>query len=380
MANLTDFAALTDNQKKFYAATVILAGRDRSFFMAENGFIGKGITDATKPIHLVDKLTKGTGGTRCVMPMVVDLNGDGIVDDSQLEGNEEPIETDALNIEVSQLRNGVKSKGKLSEQETVLQFRATAREQLGNWKAQKTDELAFLTMSGVAYTQKLDGTARAASSQWPQLRFASDVSAPSSNRALYAGSATSTATLTAADTMSWSLLVKANTLAKIKNVKPVRIGSKEYYVIVMAPEQGGDLKNDPDYKGALARAEVRGKNNPLFTGAFTTVDGLMLYEHRKVYSTRGAASGSKWGAASTIDGAEALLMGAQALAYASIGSDEWAESDNTDYKNRQGVAYGCMIGFRKSIYKSIYDLNSSGNITQQDFSIIAIYTAMTAVV
>lgn len=379
MANLTDFAALTDNQKKSFAASVILAGRDRSFFMSENGFIGRGLTDATKPIHLVDKLTKQGGGTRCVMPMVVDLDGDGIVDDNQLEGNEEPIETDALNIEVSQLRNGVKSKGRLSEQETVIQFRATSREQLGNWKAQKTDELAFLTLSGVALTNKLDGTSRAASSQWPQLRFASDIAAPSSNRALYAGSATSTATLTASDKMSWSLCVKANTLAKIKNLKPIRIGSKEYYVVVMAPEQGGDLKNDPDYKGALSRAEVRGKNNPLFTGAFCTIDGLMLYEHRKVYSTRGAVSGSKWGASGTVDGAQALLMGAQAIAYAHIGSDEWGESDNTDYKNRQGVAYGCMIGFRKAIFKSLYDRNTAGALTQQDFSVLSIYTSMTAV-
>jgi N4-gp56 family major capsid protein len=157
------------------------------------------------------------------------------------------------------------------------------------------------------------------------------------------------------------------------------MGSKEYYVVVMSPEQGGDLKNDPDYKGALSRAEVRGKNNPLFTGAFCTIDGLMLYEHRKVYSTRGAASGSKWGAASTVDGAQALLMGAQALAYANIGSDEWAESDSTDYKNRQGIAYGCMIGFRKSVFKSIYDLSTSGAITQQDFSVISIYTAQTPV-
>jgi N4-gp56 family major capsid protein len=379
MVNLTDFAALDDNQKKYYAASVIVAGRDRSFFMSENGFIGKGIADATKPIHLVDKLTKGTGGTRCVMPMVLDLDGDGIVDDNQMEGNEEPIETDALNLEVSQLRNGVKSKGKLSEQETVIQFRATAKEQLGNWKAQKTDELAFLTLSGVAFTNKLDGTSRAATSQFPQLRFAGDISAPTTNRAIYAGTATSIGSLTVADKMSWSLLVKAHTLAKIRNIKPIRIGSKEYFVVVMSPEQNGDLKNDPDYKGALARAEQRGKNNPLFTGAQVTVDGMMIYEHRKVYSTRGAASGSKWGAALTVDGAQALLIGAQAMAYAHIGSAEWAESDSTDYKNRQGIAYSCMVGMRKAIFKSIYDRDAAGNKTRQDFSVISIYTAMSPI-
>ena len=377
--NLTDFGSLTANKKKLYAASVILAGRDRSFFMGEKGWLGKGLTDASKPIHLVDKLTKVEGGTKCIMPMVLDIQSDGVVNDNQLEGNETPIETDALEIEVSQIREGIKSKGKLSEQETVIQFRATAKEQLGNWKAQKVDELCFLTMSGVAFTNKLDGTTRSASSQLPQLRFAGDVSASTAKRVVYGGTATSTATLTASDTMSWTLLVKAKTLAKIKNVKPIRNGNKEYYIVVMSPEQGGDLKNDSNYRESLQRAGNRGDKNKLFTGAFADVDGLILYEHNRTYSTRGAASGSQWGSAGTVHGAQALLIGAQAIAYAHIGDDDWAESDNTDYGNRQGVAYGCIIGLRKAIFKSIYDLDSAGAPTSQDFSIISIYTAQTPV-
>lgn len=372
--NLTDFGALSTLRKKVYAAKVIQAGRDDSFFMGENGFMSKGLNDATKPIHYVDDLTKTERGTRCVMPLVLDLDKDGIVDDNQLEGNEEPISVDSLEIKVSQLRHAVKSRGKLSEQETVVQFRATAKDTLGFWKSEITDELCFLTASGVSYDKELDGSTRDTDSQLPQLRFNADVSAASSNRKIYAGSATSTATLTVNDKMSWNLLVRANTLAKRKRLKPIRIKGGRYYVVVMAPEQGRDLKQDNDYRTIVKDGSQRGKMNELFTGAFVVVDGLILYEHNRVYTTFGLASTSKWGASGTVDGATALLMGAQAVGYANIGDDEWGESDQKDYGNRQGISYGCMIGLIKAVFKSRYD-KSGGNYTQQDFSLITIYTA-----
>lgn len=130
-----------------------------------------------------------------------------------------------------------------------------------------------------------------------------------------------------------------------------------------------------DYKSAIAQAAKRGDKNPLFTGDFVTVNGLMLYEHNKVFNTLGLASSSKWGAAGTVDGAQALLLGAQAIGYAHIGQDTWTESDNTDYKNRIGMAYSCMIGMVKNVFDSIYDLDTNGNNTSQDFSILSYYTA-----
>lgn len=372
--NLTDFGALSTLQKKVYAANVIVAGRTDSFFMGENGFMGKNLADATKPIHYVDDLTKTERGTRCVMPLVLDLDNDGVVDDNQLEGNEEPISVDSLEIKVSQLRHAVKSAGKLSEQETVIQFRATAKNTLGFWKSEITDELCFLVASGIAFSNELDGSSRVATSQLPQLRFNADVSAPSSNRTVFAGVATATNSLTANDKMSWNVLVKANTLAKRKRLKPIRIKGGRYYVVVMSVEQGRDLKLDNDYRTVVASAGNRGAKNELFTGAFAMVDGLILYEHERVYTTAGLTSSNKWGASGTVDGAQALLMGAQAVGYAHIGDDSWNESDNTDYGNRQGISYGCMIGLIKAVFKSRYD-KSGGNYTRQDFSLISIYTA-----
>lgn len=103
------------------------------------------------------------------------------------------------------------------------------------------------------------------------------------------------------------------------------------------------------------------------------VDGLILYEHPKTYNTLDAASGSKFGAGGGIDGAQAMLIGAQALGLAMIGNAEWNESDNTDYNNRPGVAYGRLIGMLKPQFKSIYD-----GLAKEDFGIIQIFTAAAA--
>ena len=51
----------------------------------------------------------------------------------------------------------------------------------------------------------------------------------------------------------------------------------------------------------------------------------MFHEHRLVYNTLGAASNAKWGSGGAVDGARALICGAQALGFADLGAPEWSE-------------------------------------------------------
>src|SRR5690606_22470028 len=113
--------------------------------------------------------------------------------------------------------------------------------------------------------------------------------------------------------MSWGLLVKAKAFAVTKRIKPIRSGGKDYWCVVMSPQQARDLKLDTDYKTIVANGGDRGDKNPLFKGNFAMVDGLYLFEHNKVPTTYGLAS--KWGASNNVDGAQAMLFGAQALGY-----------------------------------------------------------------
>lgn len=372
MAN-TDFSSLTTSQKKLWSARVWAAGRDMTLLFGNEGFMSSGTSDTTKPIQLITELTQTERGASVVMPIVLDLQGDGIVGDSELEGNEEALINDDVTLNIDMLRNAVKSSGKMGEQKTVIRFRATAKDKLAFWLADRLEEMAFLTLSGVTYGFRYTGAVRIAGSQWLNLKFAPDVTAPSTNRVLYPGSVTTTASLTTTDIFTWDLIVKAMTFASRKRLKPIRIGGKNRYVLIMSPEQMRDLKQNSDYKTILSRADARGPANKLFTGASAIIDNAILYESQKVYNTLGKASGSKYGASGTVDGAEALVLGAQALGFAKIGDAEWVESDNQDYENRQGLGYGRMFGFKKPKFQAFYD-----NFTSEDFGVIALYTAAAA--
>lgn len=367
----TDFGALSDARKRVWAAELWQAGRDQSFWMSQ-GFVGKSDTDMNRPIQRVTKLTETERGTECVMQLVQDMQNDGVVGDNELDGNEEAMINDSQTIRIDQLRHGVKSRGEMAEQATVIRFRATGKEKLSFWLADKIDEMMFLVASGRAFTLKLDGSTRTGS-QLPSLAFAADVAAASTNRILHAGSATSEATLTTSDKMSWTVIVNAKTKAKRKKLKPIREGGKEYFALVISSEQARDLALDPTYQTIVRSAEKVGAGNPLFTGAMATVHGVVIHEHNKVFNTLGLSSGSKWGSGSTVDGAQALMIGSQALGLAILGSMFSRESDKTDYNNRPGIGVGRKIGMLKPQFNSLPD---SG--TREDFGIISVKTAAAA--
>jgi len=362
----TDFGALTQAQKKVWSGKLWMQFRDESFWMS-NGFISQNMNT---PIHRVTELTETTRGLECVMQLVNDLEGDGTVGDNDLTGSEEAMVNDAQIIKVDLLAHAVKSKGKMSEQATVIRFREQAKNKLGFWLPDKIDELMFLTASGRAYTKKTDLSTRG-TSQLPALSFASDVTAPTSNRVKHAGSATSEGTLTSSDKMSWNFAVTAKTFARRQGLRPIRQGGKEYYAMVMSPEQRRDLVQDTNYQTIVSRGAERGSKNPLFNNALAVIDGLILYEHRKVINTTGLTSGvDKWGTGSDVEGAQALLMGAGALGFSTLGGGKWMEADSNDYGRKPGVGYEQIIGMLKPKYKPF-----ASATTAEDYGIISVKTA-----
>lgn len=364
---VTAFGQLSVMQKIVWARAITNAGRDMNFFMS-NGFVGQNTEDMSKPVHRITELTPTEGGTAAVIPLVTDLQEDGQVGDDMVDGNEEEMIDDAQVIQIDQLRHGVRSKGKYAEQETVLRFRNIARNKLSFWLSDIIDELMFLTLMGIAYTFRTDGTTRA-SSRLPSLKFAGDVTAPTSNRTVYAGDVSDTASLVAANKMSWRLLIHTRTITARRRIKPIMDGGKGHYVVVMSEEQARDLQLDPTYQAIVARAGPRTSQNPLFRNAMAVVGGLVLHCHQKAFNTLEAASGSKWGAGSAIDGANFACMGAQAIGMATLGTPSFAE-DPKDYGNRAGIAYGRMFGLKKPVYKSVHDA-----MTSQDFGVLTGYTA-----
>ena len=365
---LTNFNALTDEQLTVWSRDVWKQARNNMFI---NKFAGKG---PNSMIQRITELTKTKKGTRAVLTLVADLEGDGVAGDNQLEGNEEAIKAYDQVINVDQLRHANRHKGRLADQKSVVNFRENSRDVLAYWLGDRCDQLAFLTLSGVAYTKTNRGADRVGSA-FPDLEFASDVVAPSAGRHFRWDATTglepgNTADVVAADTPTWAMLVELKAQAKEKYIRGVKgAGNSESYHVFMTPSGMAKLRQDADYLANVRNAGVRGPGNELFKGADSVyVDGLWIHEFRHVYNTKGAADGSKWGGGS-VDGQRVLFCGAQALGMADIGSPEWVEK-GFDYDNQQGIATGKITGFLKPRFPSVIDSDD------EDFGLLVCDTAI----
>lgn len=359
----TNFAALTPQQKIVWSRDVWEAARDQMFVKR---FMGTG---ENAVIQRITELTKTEKGEQVLMHLVADLVEDGGVGDNEREGNEEEMKSYSILLNIDLINHGVRNKGKLSDQKTVINFREMGKSRLSYWLANRVDQLVFLTMSGVSYAFKNNGAPRVGSA-FPTLSFAADVTAPSAKRALmWDGTAlatSNTGSITSAYTVSYKMIVDLIAYAKENYVKPLMADGKEYYVMFVQPGTLAQLKKDPDYQRAVVGVATKsGLDSPWFTGATVTVDGAVIHEHRLVYNTKGAASGSKWGSGGTVNGTRTLLCGAQALGMADIGQPEWDEK-TFQYGSQNGINVDKMFGLLKPKFYSIY------NLSVEDFGIVTV--------
>ena len=362
---LTNFASLTTQQKIVWSRDVWSAARDMMFVKR---FMGSGDNAV---IQRITELTKSERGEQVIMHLVADLVDDGVIGDNEREGNEEAMQSYSKVLNIDLITHSVRNKGKLSDQKSVINFREMGRDRLAYWLANRVDQLAFLTMSGIAYSFMNNGAPRTAS-PFPNLAFAADVSAPTNKRSvMWDGSALSvsnTASIASTYVANYKMIVDCIAYAKENYIKPLMSGGKEYYILFVAPGTLAALKKDADYQRAVVGVATKvGTESPWFTGGTVTVDGAVIHEHRLVYTTKGAASGSKWGAASAVNGTRSLLCGSQALGMADIGSPEWNEKE-FQYGSQQGINIDKMFGLLKPSFYSIY------NTSVQDFGILAIDT------
>ena len=360
---LTNFALLTDEQKTIWAMDTWRHARNQSFI---NKFLGKGTNSLIQ--HVTD-LKKSVKGTRAVITLLADLEGDGVAGDRTLEGNEEAMKSYDIVIRYDMLRHANRHEGRMADQKSVVEFRENSRDVLAYWLAERMDQMAFLTLSGVSYAYTTGGVARTGS-DLPYLEFAEDVTAPSSQRitrwdatnGLITSSA-ATNQLVAGDTPTWEMLVQLKAYAKDQYLRGIKNGDgEEVYHVFLTPQAMAKLKLDDTYMQNIRHAATRGSANDLFTGSSVKVDGMVLHEFRHVYHA------SNWGGGA-LRGCQVLFCGAQALAMADIGNPMWVEED-FDYENQVGISVAKMFGFRKPRFNSIYSSN-----TVQDFGVIGCYVS-----
>ena len=174
---LTNFACLTTQQKIVWSRDVWQSARDMMFVKK---FMGSGDNAV---IQRITELTKTEKGEQVIMHLVADLVDDGVIGDNEREGNEEAMQSYSQVLNIDLITHSVRNKGKLSDQKSVINFREMGKDRLAYWLANRVDQLAFLTMSGLSYALLNNGAPRTGS-PFPNLSFAADVTAPSSKRSL----------------------------------------------------------------------------------------------------------------------------------------------------------------------------------------------------
>lgn len=374
----TNFAALLTHQKKVWTLDLWKQARAKMFI---NKFLGTGHDSV---IQHITKLTKTEKGDQAIIHLITDLLEDGVTDDYTLEGNEEAMKAYDQAVKIDQLRHAVRNKGKMADQRSVITFRENGKNQLAFWLADRIDQLAFLTLSGIKYTHKNTGGLRpttgrtATGMQLKDLAFAADVSAPTDARHLrVSGTGITngdTTKITANDKLGYRHIVELKAYARDNYIRGVGANNDKYHLFV-TPAGMAQLKLDEDFIANARHAGVRGGNNELFAGSdMLVVDGVFIHEYHHVFNTRTAAAGTgadgmKWGAGGAIDGQRALFCGAQSLAFADTGSGYWDE-ETFDYGNQQGISYGKIFGFKKPVWHD----KVSGKA--QDFGVIALDTAL----
>jgi N4-gp56 family major capsid protein len=365
----TNFALLTNEQKTAWSLSFWKQARNLSFV---NRFLGK---DSNALVQHITELKKTEKGARAVITLLADLEGDGVVGDRTLEGNEEQLKSYDQVIRIDQLRNANRHEGAMADQKSVVGFRENSRDKLAYWLADRIDQLAFLTLAGLSYTVKNSGGTRVGS-DLRNLEFAADVSAPTSKRVvrwdgaaknIVVGGASSAVVV--GDTPMWELFVQLKAYAKENYIRGVMVDGEETYHAFLSPMAMSRLKLDPTYLQNLRHAQAKGANEKLFSGGSVKIDGIVLHEFRHVPNTRLAASGSKYGAGGLIEGCQMLFCGAQALGMADIGNPGWVEKE-FDYDNQPGISINKILGFLKPKFASQYN-----NGTVEDFGVISAYVA-----
>ena len=380
MAN-TNFAALTSEQLTIWSRDFWRVARNMSFV---NQFAGAG---SNAMVQRISELTQSEKGARAVLTLLADMTGDGIVGDNTLEGNEEALRAFDIVVTIDQLRFANRLSGRLADQKSVVNFREHSRDALAYAMADRMDQLAFLTLSGVGYNLKNNGALRPSMNSGQNLNdleFASEVSAPTSNRhrrvdatnGIVAGDVTA---LEATDKLGYKNIVDLKAYAKDNYIRGLRgAGNDETFHLFVTPQVMADLKLDSDFLANVRQAGVRGPQSSLFSGSSSLmVDGIMIHEFRHVFNTTGATSGTssnagaagyKGGANADINYSRCIFAGAQALAMADIGIPEIVE-DTFDYGNQNGISIGKIFGLKKPKYHS--DVTGQ----DEDFGVIALDVA-----
>lgn len=304
-------------------------------------FMGE-TTDAL--IQVKNELSSGAGD-RITYGLRMQLTGDGVQGDGTLEGNEEALQTYSDNLYIDQLRNAVRSAGRMTDQRIPWSIREEAMSGLRDWWANRFDTSMANQLAG--YTPQTD------------TRYTGNQAtiAPSSGNILVQGHGTGPESgLTSSDTFNLNLLDRAVAVAKTLTpmIRPVKVNGDDMYVALLHPYQVYSLRTNTAsgqwldiQKAAMTGGEI--DDNPIFTGALGVYNNVILFEDTRMPPAVNSG-------AAIANTRRAVFCGAQAstMAFGQKNRDQQADwvEELFDYGNQLGVSAGFIYGLKKTTFNS----------------------------
>lgn len=301
-------------------------------------------------IQVFDDTSKGPGD-KITVPLRVQLNGRGVTGTQELEGNEENLVlyNDAFYIE--DLAHATRSKMRIDAQRVPFAVREEMKDGIVDWYAGRIDQwfanilTGFTAQTDTIYTGNNATTAPTTTT---------------GNKRWYIndGSTGHTAetSLSTTDTFSLALLDRAVNIAKTASplIRPIRVGSQEYFVCFVHPNQVNSLRSGSAAAGSwfdIQKAAMTGgeiEDNPIFTGALGVYNGVVLHEWSRLPSFTCKTSTADAGRRAVFCGAQAAAM-AWGQGYSD--APKYIE-DYFDYERQLGISVQTIAGAKKMVFNS----------------------------
>lgn len=324
----------------------------------------KGAEMANAPICVLNDLTKSEGDT-VSFDLYMQITGRATFGDDNLEGNLESLDAYTDEITINQVRKGVDVGGRMTNKRTVNDQRSVARQKLTEWFAQFVDQTCFTNLAGKRGTNQFVLAKNVNYAVKDTHEFV-DYDA---DHIVYGGSATSKASMTAADKMKLSvidkLIVKASTEGgdadKKVRLTPLDKNGEDAFIMLLHPYQEHDLRSDTGTSGWLeiqkAAAGAEGLKSPLFKQTLGNYRGVHFKKHKNVVldNTYGAAGNVETARASFL-GRQALVMAFGNASSANLRAD-WTEKKTDVDDNKQAISGRMMFNAKRPRFNG-QDVNS----------------------
>jgi len=338
-------------------------------------------------IQVENRLLKEVGET-IIFESKSPMSGAGQGDDGNTTGKEESLKRRNMSLTVHERAHSIVSAGKMSEQRTATKIREAGREDLGDWWTEALEN-DLITCAAGLYNENSSGSAiQTINESYPTWR-----TNQAGSRIYYGGQTVggtigtsyTTDALLSAGTQSYNLmgtlvLEKVSRLAlashprfravriyDISKANPDYIGSGipgpligKFFLVLLHPLQIKAIKAESGtlgWKAMTAAAQIRGNQNPIFSGANSFLwDNMLCWQYDRIPQRTGAngetlAEGFLLNDTRTITDdpvasgdvvCRALLFGAQAMCFGWAQHLGWSEDfvDNNKPKIKVDALYG----------------------------------------